>query len=257
MFSYTNEDIDFAHKQDYASSPKDEYGKHMHYFYELVYFIQGDVDYTIEDETRHLESGDIAFIKPGQFHFATVNRKKIYERYVVKFPEEALPPFLLERVKELEKFYPVCSTQEYLFKQLDYVYEHYDGEEISLLFLSKLEELLINLSKLGNQDTQEKDPRISRITTYIEEHIKEKMTLKEIAQDLGYSESYLSAIFRDKMKISLMQYIRSKKVIAARTFIINGSKPQEVSDFFGFSDYSTFYRSYIKVSGYPPNKDKK
>ncbi|MEG2475891.1 MAG: AraC family ligand binding domain-containing protein, partial [Cellulosilyticaceae bacterium] len=43
---------------------------HMHYhdFYELYFFIEGSVTYSLEDNTYNLREGDILIIKPGENH---------------------------------------------------------------------------------------------------------------------------------------------------------------------------------------------
>ena len=54
MFNFIYKNIDFAHKLDHASLPSEEYYKHIHYFYEILYFMKGNVQDTIESETRNL-----------------------------------------------------------------------------------------------------------------------------------------------------------------------------------------------------------
>ena len=97
MFSFVYGNIDFTHKIDNPSSPTEEYYKHMHAFIEILYFVRGDVDYTVESETRTLRPGDVVLISPGKYHFATVNLREIsYERYVLKFPESMVPGYIKE-----------------------------------------------------------------------------------------------------------------------------------------------------------------
>ena len=54
MFSFVYKNIDFAHKLDKPSSPTEEYYKHIHSFYEILYFVTGKVTYTVESESRPL-----------------------------------------------------------------------------------------------------------------------------------------------------------------------------------------------------------
>ena len=59
MFGFAYKNIDFAHKLDKPSSPTEEYYKHIHSFYEILYFVKGKTTYTVESETRRLNEGDI------------------------------------------------------------------------------------------------------------------------------------------------------------------------------------------------------
>lgn len=57
------------------------------------------------------------------------------------------------------------------------------------------------------------------------------------------------------MKVTLMKYIRSKKVIYGQYLIRQGTSPKEVAKKLSFKDYSTFYRDYVTTFGYSPNKE--
>ena len=49
------------------------------------------------------------------------------------------------------------------------------------------------------------------------------------------------------MKISIMKYVKTKKLIAAHNDILSGLKKNEVAEMYSFDNYSTFYRLYIKT----------
>lgn len=258
MFNFVNGDLDISHKLDYASSPGDEYSKHMHYFNEILYFIDGDVDYTVESETKHLHPGDLIFIQPGKYHFATVNRNVLYERYVLKFPEEMIPNELKTRFTSFDPFLTNAQSADYIFKSLDSFASRIDDVSLKILAKCKIIELLVIVSQEGNKlKTDAPVSVISTIIDYISKNIHSDLSLKKIAKDLNYSESYISNTFRKTMKSPIMQYIRSKKAIIAHSLIIHGRKPQDVAEALGFQDYSTFYRSYLKTIGFSPSKSKK
>ena len=52
MFNFKSDVIDFAHKIDEVSHPNEEYEKHMHIFYELLFLVKGDVIYNVEGESH-------------------------------------------------------------------------------------------------------------------------------------------------------------------------------------------------------------
>ena len=54
------------------------------------------------------------------------------------------------------------------------------------------------------------------------------------------------------MKAPIIQYVRTKKILAAHQMIENGAKPYQVAKKYGFDDYSTFYRSYVSIIGAAP-----
>ena len=257
MFNFVHRDLDFAHKLDYASSPKDEYSKHLHSFYELILFIRGDVDYSIEGEMRHLEPGMMILIRPGTFHFATVNHDVSYERYVYKFPTYFVPDGIHSKLGSSYPFYAPNRHIAERIKSLDEDFQHFGKEDMYALCKAKIIETLVYLtnSKQVNKEVKEEDVTMILID-YIENHIKEDLSLANIAADLHYSESYLSNRFKQTMKCSLMKYIRSKKIILAHAMIQEGKKASDVCEELGFNDYSTFYRAYVKETGMSPTKNK-
>lgn len=258
MFSFTDKDIDIAHKLDYASSPKDEYNKHMHTFYELLLFVRGDVTYHVESESRHLEPGDIILMTPGKFHFATVNKDVSYERYVFKFPTSLVTQNIQDRLKNAFAFYSSKRNVESCVRSFDTFYDSFNDQDLYLLSECKIKEMLIYLANTRESAPEyEKNDVIRVLVDYIEEHIKEDLTLENIAANLHYSESYLSNQFKKAMKCSLMKYIRSKKIVIAQQMIRDGMKAVDVAEELSFSDYSTFYRSYKKVASVNPNSDRR
>lgn len=252
MFAFVGDKIDFAYKEDYASSLNDQYYKHMHHFYELLYFLDGEVEYVVEQERKKLKRGDLILIRPGSLHFADVRRTTKYCRYVLKFDESVLPSFLQERLSKGNAFNHFAEKE--LFEKLETIATNYEQEEANALLIGILIEILIHLSHQETNQTTAETTYSSHVIAYVEQHIKEKLSLESIASALGLSKSYLSALFVKDMKVPLMHYVRSKKVIEARKAILQGKKASDAANEFGFEDYSTFYRSYIKFIGVPPTK---
>ena len=258
MFSFLYEDIDFAHKLDRASSPDDEYGKHLHVFVELLYFVSGSVVYHVENREKKLQKGDLILIAPGNYHFAEVDRGNLYERYVFKFPAAFLPKHIdLDSLAE-DPFFVADPLILRLIQNFDSIYERFEGPDTYILFRNQIQNLLIFLSHLRTEGgSQTSDSVVSEAIRYIDSHIRDPLTLEGIAKDLHFSTSYLASRFKREMKTSIMRYVRSKKIVLAHALVSSGSKPHEVAEALSFDDYSTFYRSYTKMIGRPPSGDRK
>lgn len=246
MFSFVYKNIDFAHKLDKARLHTEDYCKHLHYFNEILFFIEGDVRYTVDGETRKLNSGDLVFIQSGKYHFADVNGDIRYERYVLKFPNELLPCFIVEKMTEYGAFFGNAAKYLMLFKQLDSYYGNYDGEETYSLFVCELTKLIIMLFKHPSCSPKFRDNVIAEMTEYIDGNIRSVITLDTLSEHFHFSKSYIVNEFRRYMKIPVMRYIKIKKMIAAHQLILGGEKKTEVAEMLGFENYSTFYRQYKK-----------
>lgn len=253
MFRFTYKDIDFSYKLDTANDPADDYTRHMHPFHEIIYFIGGDVTYTVEDESAKLAGGDFLFIPSGKYHFADINRDKLYERYVLQFPPSVLPDFLAGKMRDKSPFLGCRKELGPAFSQLDSYFTDYSGMELYTLFLCELVKILILVSSRTAESRRKSNEILSPIIRYIDENLHEPITLESLSVRFNYSKSYISSEFNKQMHISIMRYIRTKKIMAAHNMLLSGKKKGEVAEAFGFRDYSTFYRAYISVMGTPPS----
>ncbi len=256
MFNFVFKEIDFAHKLDYAASIKDEYTKHMHPFVEILYFVSGDVTYSIDGKKVKLKKGDCIFIKPGSFHFADVNRNILYERYVLKFPEILIPVDIKEKLYNSNCIFNLKQKENEILKPLDKYYSSLNDEEMRIICIAKLLELLVALiSEKKESDNESTSSLIEKIISYIDDNIEENISINELSECLSYSKSYISSYFFKEMKISIMKYIRNKRIIHAHILITKGIKPKDVFEKMHFNDYSTFYRQYLKFLKVKPIDD--
>ena len=254
MFSYVTDALDFAHKFDKRPQPAPDYEKHYHDFFEILYFVSGDANFTVEDRIYKLRPGDIVFIQPGEHHYVTFNPDASYERYVLKFRESELPKYMFRRIQSRATFYTATDEMNVLFAGLDNLYERFSGADLDLMFTCRLLELmtLLCLEPETNKDAVH-DSTITQIINYISENIRDQITLSKICEHFHFSQSYISNKFSRHMKVSVISYVRTKKIMAAHREILRGEKATDVAERFGFTDYSTFYRAYMKVMGLPPS----
>lgn len=262
MFNFDYKEIDFAHKLNGHTLPSDDFKKHMHDFYELIFFVHGDVDYMIESKSKKLVSNDIILIPAGLLHYGVANVDVEYERYVLKFPLRLINDTLAKEIQDFTCFSGNYPALKELFIKLDNIYNNYSDEHKYILMVNTLSEILINMQNKSKVSDEligvYHNPVVSKVIAYINENIKKNITLTDICNDLNFSRAHISNEFSRVMKIPVMTYIRYKKIIAAHQKILEGNvKINEVAYEYGFEEYSTFYRNYIKIIGKPPYSNSK
>ncbi|HEY8805166.1 MAG TPA: HD domain-containing protein [Clostridium sp.] len=89
---------------------------------------------------------------------------------------------------------------------------------------------------------------------YIEKNIKEELTTKVIANEVGYSVYHFSRIFKEQMKMSLMEYVRERRLICASKDVFSGKKIIDVSIEYGFQTHSGFSKAFKKKFGFTPTQ---
>ncbi len=259
MFNFVYKDLDFAHKLDEHPEGAPDYQKHFHDFYELFYFISGSAVYTVEEECHDLNPGDALIIQPGEHHYVNFKDDSTYERYVLKFPALLLPDFVKEKFTGRSAFYLEAQKASALFNRLDEFYDEFNAsdEELYLLFSNMVAEIVLTLfHTVPEAKPFVTDNKITPILQYINEHLNSPISIEDLCKKFYFSQSYICKEFRTYMKVSIMKYIRSKKIMAAHQSIMKGIKPTKVAEMYGYSDYSTFYRTYLSVMGFPPSKNK-
>lgn len=94
---------------------------------------------------------------------------------------------------------------------------------------------------------------INNILRYIDEHIEEELSVKEISYEAGYSEFHFLRIFKEEMKMTLKEYITRRKLIKASEQIIDGKKIIDVAIQYGWESHAGFTKAFKKEFGFSPS----
>src|SRR4030043_68107 len=95
---------------------------------------------------------------------------------------------------------------------------------------------------------------IKRSIGYIEKRIKENITTQEIADHIGYSVFHFCRIFATDQHISLMDYIRKRRLSLAREELLHDKKIIDIAMNYGYDTPSGFTKAFRKEFGYSPSK---
>ena len=71
------------------------------------------------------------------------------------------------------------------------------------------------------------------------------------------SQSTISQTFKNKLGVSFYRCVTQRRLIAAKSLIIEGAPMESVSQKVGFSDYSSFYRAFKQEFGISPRQFRK
>ena len=249
--------------------------KHIHHNYEVYFFLEGDVDYEINQKVYNLSYGSICIIPPKTFHKPHfLSNEKNYRRMVLWINES-----YLENLKTLNTdiFYGlnyVESNEIYHFKTDFSSFQQLFGKLIDIFeekqsnftfqkaaLDSMLSLFLVTLNRIVYQYENEpatykpSDLHIS-LCNYINTHLEEDLTLEKLAEVFFVSKYHLAHKMKEYMGMSIHQYIIKKRLYACRNNILSGMPLLTVSQSFGFTDYSVFFRAFKKEFGISPKNYK-
>lgn len=88
---------------------------------------------------------------------------------------------------------------------------------------------------------------------YIELHAEDKISLSDIAKNIGYSDYYLSRKFKEETGHSINDYIKFVKIERAKTLLLaTDMSIQDICDQLNFGTRSFFAETFKEIAGIPP-----
>lgn len=95
---------------------------------------------------------------------------------------------------------------------------------------------------------------IEKCIKFIEDHIKEDITIEEVANQSGYSLYHFCRVFSLCKGVSVMEYMRGRKLSLAATELFSGRKIIDIAFDYGFETPSGFAKAFRKAYGYSPTQ---
>lgn len=91
--------------------------------------------------------------------------------------------------------------------------------------------------------------------SYIEDNLKDQLTLSDIAQAVNMSATHLKAAFRKATGVPVHQYVIQRRVERAKSLLLSGDAPiREVAQEAGFAHQSHMTRHMRRSLGYSPRQ---
>ena len=244
---------------------------HSHPFFELSYVRRcQNTDYSIGAKKYRLNVGDILLIPPDTLHGAVLSNEK--QSQLVRDVLWLSPHFLNRmrlmtsgtqnyRTEESIVFRTNGTKWEYLEKYfqtgiVECEQKLYGWESIiesnTIQLWTNLVRALLESSVPILKD--KKTDLVLLITDYIENNLSEKITLELVAEVFEISKSTVTQSFRKKLGVSFYAYVTHRRLLKAKSLISRGGKLETAGKQVGFTDYSAFYRAFIKEFGISPKE---
>lgn len=97
--------------------------------------------------------------------------------------------------------------------------------------------------------------QIRSVCDYIAIHIKEKLSIPQLAKQAGYTEYYFSHKFKNEIGCSVADYIKREKIRQSKLLLAGTQMSiQEISDELSFGSRSYFSSSFQKETGMSPSE---
>lgn len=254
----------FAGKSVYDIQP------HSHDYYEIYFFVSGNVRYHIEGTTYHLQNNSIMIITPNSMHKASVDTSIPYERYVLFLTNEYLQKLSTETSNLSSIFNSIDQNKQYqlhipqseienIKSFFTKIIAHKDSDEFGHDLICKVNIvnilLALNGFKENKTDTfQVNNQLVDTVTKYIEDNLIEDISIETICNKFHVSPSHLSRQFNKHIGISVNKYIIQKRLVLAKSMIAKDYAIMFVVESCGFKDYNGFFKTFKKEFDMTPKQ---
>ena len=249
---------------------------HLHNKYEIYYLVEGTRRYFIDDATYLVHAGDVVLLDKGEVHKTGPVDKEPHTRFVLNFNAEYISSVWGEEtVNSLLSFFGLgvkvltlsiklqCCTESILQKMFDI--SGSNTQESELMRKSLLTELLVSMKqcvaeqrKEAGQPEQITNKTVEKVSAYIAQNFREQLSLNSIAAQFYISPYYLSHLFKKCTGLSVLEYINSVRIRAAKQYLeTTRLKITEITDMTGFCTGSHFGRVFKQGTGLSPNQYRK
>lgn len=249
---------------------------HYHNFYEIIYVLEGEYSSMLENQTYHVKKGDFLLIDCNVMHkYHFVEKKHDSSRRIIlwvtrellqtlsgggmdlgacfrgqsscayHFPiyyEEMLRGYLLKLV--MEELPDVPSTEARQVLDRGYL----------TLFFGYLNVLCLRREYGFSQENMVFHPMVEQVADYIERHIREGITVEELARQVHMSKYHFLRKFKEQTGVTVHHFVLNKRLIRAGEELQRGKSLTEAWQNSGFTDYSSFLRNFKKAFGVSPGK---
>lgn len=242
---------------------------HSHPFYEIILPLQGHVQYYIGGNIYNLYVGDMILIPPDIYHtFIAGGTSKTYERIITQIDKDywntlcqdlhvadtlAGGEVLMLRSEAISQW-----NLRVLFERMSKSTE-LEGFHREIAFRSQLSEFLMIIDQAVEEQLSAVPNSTNTLATkameYLETHFKNpELSVRDLVAVTYVSREHLSRVFKEYTGQSIHAYITGLRMQAFREALAEGQSILTACTESGFSDYSSFNRSFRKLYGITPRE---
>lgn len=221
---------------------------HIHEVIEMVYIQKGTLELGVGQELYHMEKGDFAVVFPNLIHHYQVFGGEENKALYILVSPTLIPNYMME-IQKICPQYPVIS-KEYLHEDIvKAIKSLVDVEKsntrliqayVQMIFAHIFSEMdLIEKETIGGADL------VYQSVEYVAKNFREKISLEQMACDLGVSKYVLSRLFSKTFHCNFTGYVNGIRLNYAMS-MLDGSNESITNICYdcGFESQRTFNRVF-------------
>ena len=235
--------------------------REIHTYHEILFCMDTDAVLFTEKQQRKIQGDALFLIPKGTYHFFAMQNREKFPRLKIYFPDYMLARTPCGRVlSDIRIIEGIDGNILLLLKRLCRIMEEENKEKQGFYAYSTFLMLLSQLDQsLGKEHRQETavDNELDSLLKYICENPSADLSVAALAEKMHTSASTITHLFKKTMGISVHRYVTQRRLVYGQNLILAGSKPSKIYSDCGYRDYSSFYKAYLLLFGYPPSLEGK
>ncbi|MGM0216648.1 AraC family transcriptional regulator [Enterococcus sp. AZ109] len=261
----------------YASVVEDEDSIHPRFLHshddlvEIIFIVNGQVKYLIEDTEYDIKKGDLIVINSNVLHDETIVRDSGFKSYCLALkgvnlssnqPNTLLPKGASPVISTHESFFEIKELFEML---MSHVQEATPSSNLIAKGICHTIVTLIFYGLIENEQQQQCEQRdkkkediVTKVKQFIDTNFTEDLTLAEIAESVHSSQYYIAHLFKDELGISPGQYIIRRRIGEAQTLLLTTDKNiSYIASSVGYDSIHQFNTLFKRKVGLSPSAYRK
>ena len=213
-------------------------------YHRLYYILEGDAWYAGEEGQSRLIPGHL-YIFPSQARRYEIHHDPKHPLNVLWCHFELLPDFhndLIDLdVAQDQDLQPLISLWQRFSR------ENQPGNEVYHVLML----ILYTLDRRG--ELEHANTPFAGIERFVYDHLRENLTVEEVAKHFGYTRSYFSRLFKESVNLSPGEYLRVVRMSRAASLLRRGMSIGKVCEEIGYADRKVFSRAFSQYHGTTPS----
>lgn len=241
---------------------------HHHIEYEIVYIVEGEGNFYIDNKQIPVKPGSVILVEPNVKHCLR-NTSKEYLYYAIVFNISALGPEndCCRKIMEQIKINDTLNLPEDMINQIVEVADKANlkifGQEFKIKtllyqiisYIIESKQYMQFAKALDYMDCHSKSVQL--VCKYIQQHFSEKIDYDELLNQSNYSKSQFIKIFKKETGMNVTDYINQYRIENACLSLLKTNKNiTEIAMENGFNNIQYFSKRFKEIMNCTPKEYK-
>ncbi|WP_059102600.1 AraC family transcriptional regulator [Shouchella shacheensis] len=257
--------IHVSHHQ--TKKPEEELPNHLHDWNEIIYIHQGTGTLLIDQQLYTVAPGDLFVIPGNTVHRAMPKENNLITSTVIFFHPRVFAHSLEPELNIIRQARGHKSYHYQLQGEHDQQFERFLGllrrentrelegkaQAIASWVQLCLLEIWRHARSVDGKEEQMMSTSLNRILSFIDAHLHEELSLRELAKREAVSAAHFSRLFKKEIGLNLSDYLLTKRISLAKGLLVESDESIEgIAERCGFRSMPHFYRSFKKMTDMTP-----